>query len=87
MLYDWDNDSFLQEISLTNDKIIIIEGVNSADKSIKSYIDYSIFIKAKKEKRLQRVLKRGDFTLKEFKVWQKSEKEIFKDKILKNILI
>ncbi len=78
-LYDWKSDSLSQKTDFANDKIIIIEGVVSVTKSIKKYIDYSIFIKTDEQKRLQRVLQRGDFTLKEFKIWQKSEKEFFAD--------
>jgi uridine kinase len=83
-LYDWSSDSFKKQDIINPPTVLIIEGVNSCDKSLKDYMDFMIFVNLDKETRKQRVLKRGDFTQKEFEVWSEAEDEIYKQRDIEN---
>ncbi len=79
-LYDWIKDSFEKSQILYPDTLVLLEGVNACDKSLKKYLDFCIFLDATKDIRYKRVVKRGDFTPEEFWAWSRSEKELFKDR-------
>lgn len=83
-LYDWDSDSFKTKTLIELPAVLIIEGVNSCDELLKDYLDFTIFLNLDKQTRNQRVLKRGDFTQKEFETWSETEDEIFKKRDIEN---
>ncbi len=83
-LYSWTDDNFSKKQIINPPIILLVEGVNSADKSLNVFLDFKIFINLDKKIRQQRVLKRGNFSKKEFEFWSKTESEIFKNRDIEN---
>lgn len=76
--FDWLTSSFGDFYELPEASIYLLEGVGSAQKVSRKYLDQIIWIDIEQEVGLQRVLRRdGDYLENEMRIWQQRERSHF----------
>ncbi|MFK5882728.1 MAG: (d)CMP kinase [Candidatus Izemoplasma sp.] len=79
--YDWTNDTVNGKYSISNDCILVIEGVQSLRKELINYYDYKIWVETPYDLRLNRGMNRDGEQFRELwvKEWMPSELEYKND--------
>jgi len=76
--FNWLTSSFGDFCDLPVASLYLLEGVGSAQKASRKYLDQIIWIDIEQEVGLQRVLRRdGDYLEKEMRIWQQRERSHF----------
>ena len=76
--FDWHENQFKEEVSITCPQLLILEGVGSGQQSIRNFIDYSIWIEVAPDIAFERVLARDGEALRPYmEKWIPRQEEHF----------
>lgn len=74
--YDWDKSALSEWVTVPPQKYVILEGLTAAREEFREFLSFSIFVKADREARLQRVLQRdGQEAKEQWLKWMREEDE------------